>query len=562
MPLHAERPIVRVEPGSMHTIETRNPENLFGLWSVFSKCSPAMEDGKRYENLAWRLWSRETFCCAHDHTFPPRWSFDRRVTGDAAEPPELSSSVASDDSISDSAITATTRSNSSISRPKLGRQDSTASQARGKHTTPIDLEKVVSSIQERKAIEPLSPLPELLARPVLLPTTKPSENTTPRPSSPPRVRYVPQSSSTVATAVDSNSTSPPVGSDTSACTEVSTHSVVHGFSPTHISTSIRSSTNLNPNPILKNSVVPRSEFPKVDLAKKKKTVFTLGGSSDEDTLSSFEHSYMAKHTSLSDNMQRSGPMSKVTSFKEDVTTRTFQEASEESEEAIETESEEDSDDNAIEDDDSDDEDWEDDDNSGPSSLNEREMFKRVDSKPNLTSRRSLLTTLMHERDRASALQNAASRSTPAIRRSRASSPNGPSTGVSPPEDGGLMMRTQVPRSKPIIMTTSNVHPPALSPRTTRRNMLQTELTQSLRQNLLWERQQKNSTKNAVNKRAQSAVNLPALRRAMTTSDIQNMNGRDALPPALRSSTIREAAKNSSFNDYFDQGLGEYHHKGW
>lgn len=70
----------------MHTIETRNPENLFGLWSgmclslynqpaenpadtllpVFSKCSPAMEDGKRYENMVSRpAWVRnpcETAC--------------------------------------------------------------------------------------------------------------------------------------------------------------------------------------------------------------------------------------------------------------------------------------------------------------------------------------------------------------------------------------------------------------------------------------------------------------------------------------------------------------------
>ena len=199
--------------------------------------------------------------------------------------------------------------------------------------------------------------------------------------------------------------------------------------------------------------------------------------------------------------------------------RTFHDPTpEESEGAIETDSEDDMEDNAIMEDDSDDDDWEDDDNnSGPSSVNEKEMFQRVDSKPNLTSHRSLLTTLMHEGDRAQALQNAASRSTPAIRRSRTTSPNGPSTGNSPQEDSGLMMRQQVPRSKPIIMTTSNVHPPALSPRTTRRNMLQTELTQSLRQNLLWERQQKNSTTNAVNKRAQSAVSIPALRRAMTTN---------------------------------------------
>jgi hypothetical protein len=261
-------------------------------------------------------------------------------------------------------------------------------------------------------------------------------------------------------------------------------------------------------------------------------------------------------------MRAQPPIRKSTSFKNEVSTRTFRDfTSEESEGAIETDSEDDSDDNAIVEEESDDEWVDDEDNSIPSSVNDKDLFKRVDSKPNLTSRRSLLTQAMHQEDRAQALQNAASRSTPAIRRSRTSSPNGPSTGNSPQEDAGLMMRSHT-RAKPIIMTTSNVHPPALSPRTTRRNMLQTELTQSLRQNLLWERQQKNSTTNAVNKRAQSAVSIPALRRAMTTSDIKGLH-QGAPQAMLKTATLREAAKNNnSFNDYFDQGLQEYHQKGW
>ncbi|KAF2741872.1 DUF1752-domain-containing protein [Sporormia fimetaria CBS 119925] len=557
MPLHSERPVVRVEPSSMRTVETRDPENLFGLWSVFSRLTPAIEDGKRYENLAWRLWSRETFCCAHDHTFPPRFSFSHVHDSSDPEPPALSSSVASDDSVADTPVTAA----STTARPHLQRHDST-SQARGKHTTPIDLEKVVSSIQSKKAIEPLSPLPlQLRKTPV---RRLPSANTTPRPASPPPARYVPESSaSTIATHLGSNATTPPVGSDASTSTELSTHSIVHGFAPGRISSSIRSSASLNPAPILKNSM-SRNEVPRPNLAaSKKKPVFTLGGSSDEDTVSSFEASYMAKRSSLSDSLHRPGPMPKVTSFKDQVDRRVFQDVSEESEEAVETESDTDSDDNAIESDDSDDDDeWEDDDNSGPASVNERELFQRVDSKPNLTSRRSLLTTMMHEGDRAKALQNAASRSTPAIRRSRTSSLNGPSTGSSPHEDSGLMMRPQVPRSRPIIMTTSNMHPPALSPRTTRRNMLQTELTQSLRANLLWERQQKNSALNAVNKRAQSAVSIPALRRAATTSDIRGLK-----PGAQRAAQpdapfLDPARNNSSLNEYFSEGLQDYHVKGW
>ncbi|KAF2263097.1 DUF1752-domain-containing protein [Lojkania enalia] len=569
MPLRAERPIVRLVPGTVHTIETRNVENLFGLWSVFSKCSPAMEDGKRYENMAWRLWGRETFCCAPDHIIPPRWSFERPLSSEA-EVPELSSSVASDDSVADCAITSTTtRSNSSSSRPDLRRNDSTDSRARGKHITPIDLEKVVNSIQEKRQIEPLSPLPPQLSQTLPMRQKLVASDTTPRPSSPPpAARFVPESStSTVATALGSEEMSPPVGSEVSTATDLSSHSIVHGFDPARISTSTRSSTNLNPTPILKTSAHAKPEPTKTEPAKKKQPMFMLGGSSDEDNASSFENSmYAVKRSSLSDSLRKNAPGllgRKTTSFKNEVSTRTIHDAisSEESEEAIESESEDESD-NAIEEDDSDEE-WEDDnEDSGPSSVNDN-MFHKVDSRPNLTSRRSLLTTLMHEGDRAQALQNAASQSTPAIRRSRISTPNGPSTGISPQEDSGLMIRPQATRAKPIIMTTSNVHPPALSPRTTRRNMLQTELTQSLRQNLLWERQQKNATTNAVNKRHQSAAaSIPALRRAMTTNDIKGLN---AFPQQAmnKASTFRDQTKNnSSFNDYFDQGLQEYHQKGW
>ncbi|PVH93977.1 DUF1752-domain-containing protein [Periconia macrospinosa] len=567
MPLHADRPIVRVEHDSMRSIEIRNPENLFGLWSVFSKCSPVLQDGRRYENIAWRLWGRETQCCLPEHADAPEWSLERSTSED---PPELSTSVASDDSVS------ATTSNCS-SRPDLRRHDSANSQARSKHITPIDLEKVVNSIQEKRTIEPLSPLPAQLAPPSTEEPDIATEEKTPRRASPSppitAARFIQDSTSTVATTMVTDTASPTVGSEISTSTDLSSHSVVHGFAPGKVSTSIRSSsTNLNPTPILKSSFIPRPPPSKAEPVKKKQPMFTLGGSSDEDNSSSFEAYSMTKRSSLSDNLRRSGLINKTTSFKNEIATRTIHDAmSEESEameSAIESESDEESDENAIEEDESDEGDWEDDnEESMPPSEDEKPMFQRVDSKPNLVSRRSLLTTMMHQGDRAQALQNAASRSQPAIRRSRTSTPNGPSTGNSPQEDGGLMMRQQASRARPIIMTTSNVHPPMLSPRTTRRNMLQTELTQSLRQNLLWERQQKNSAINAVNKRVQSAASIPALRRAMTTNDIKGMEAqadRNHIQNMTKSSTIyKDTSKNnSSFNDYFDQGLQEYHQKGW
>jgi len=442
-----------------------------------------MEDGKRYENMAWRLWSRETFCCQPDNlTAAPRWSFEQQLP---AEVPELSTSVASDDSNLEVAIASTARSDStSAPRPDLRRHDSANSQARGKHMTPIGLEKVVNSIQEKKFLEPLSPLPPQLAAPIVEQHVC-ADITTPRPSSPPTTaRRIPDSStSTVATTQGSDAMSPVVGSEASASTDMSHHSVVRGFERGNISTSVRSSTSLNPTPILKSSAsfVARPPPSKLDMGKKKQPMFTLGGSSDEDAASSFE-AYSLKRSSLTENLRKAPLMRKTTSFKNEVSTRTYQEMTSESEGAIESDSEDDVDESAIDDDDEDEDDsdaeWEDDngeEESVPASPKQGGLFRRVDSKPNLTSHRSLLTSALHEGDRAQAMQNAASRSQPAIRRSRTTTPNGPSTGTSPQEEG-LIMRTHT-RAKPIIMTTSNTsHPPAMSPRTTRRHMLSSELT--------------------------------------------------------------------------------------
>lgn len=118
------------------------------------------------------------------------------------------------------------------------------------------------------------------------------------------------------------------------------------------------------------------------------------------------------------------------------------------------------------------------------------------------------------------------------------------------------------KPKPIIMTTSNVHPPAMSPRTTRRLMLQSELTSSLRQNLLWERQQKNATNNAVAKRQQSAVSLPALRRAATTSNITGMTAEAQQHQNGNAPFMDDAKFNSLTHDVYSTGINAYHQAGW
>lgn len=526
-----------------------------------------MEDGRRLENLSWRLWNRETFCCAPRRKSRASIPVPQAGTTDIPAP-ELSSSIESasseelDEHFSHPQPPTTTIPKA---RPEIWRRD--CSRGREKHITPVDLEKIVISIKENQELEPIElPMPTPSIKPSeheLHPTTATrdlsrltlNDSVTPQLSQPAitdsslttsRATLLESSASTVDTNDDEASQT--VGSETSSNTEMSAHSIIRGFVPGGAPSSYRSQTNLaaQPTPILKTS----PQYAQAKTAKKKGPMFTIGTSSGEDESSLDSHMYRSQ---LSESLRRphstlSGANGrKQTSFKDEVAVgrAAHHDAVFESDDEDEEVSE-----SAIEDDD-DSSDWEDsEDMSGPSSVNEKEMFQRVDSRPNLTSRRSLLTTLMHEPDRAKALANAASRSTPHIRRSGRSTPNGPSVGTSP--ESGIQITAEdtatASRARPIIMTTSNTHPPqlALSPRTTRRNMLSTELTESLRKNLLWERQHR------------STGNLAALKRRHTSTDVKNLRQHPEPAPVL---SHQDGTKQFT-NDYFHAGLQEYHAKGW
>ena len=528
-----------------------------------------MEDGKRLENLSWRLWNRETFCCEPRAKARSSIAAPKAAAATDIPMPKLSSSLDSasseelDDQYSQSEPAATTIPKA---RPELWRAH--CSRGHEKHITPVDLEKIVISIKHNQELDqPIElPMPTPSIQPAELPSTtvarelsnlqlsddttimQASHNTTTDQSSltTSRATLLESSASTVDTYDDAESQT--VGSESSSNTEMSTHSIIRGFIPGGAPSSYRSQTNLaaaQPTPILKTS----PQYAQSKPAKKKGAMFTIGTSSGEDESSLESHMYRSQ---LSESLRRpnshlsASSSKKQTSFKEEVAVgRAAQhspvfESDDEDEEGVSE--------SAIEDDD-DSSDWEDsDDQSGPSSVNEKELFQRVDSRPNLTSRRSLLTTLMHEPDRAKALANAASKSTPQIRTSRRSTPNGPSVATSPEADAQLPVHEQPTRARPIIMTTSNTHPTqlALSPRTTRRNMLSTELTESLRKNLLWERQHR------------STGNLAALKRRHTSNDVKNLRQHPEPAPVLS----HQAGTKGFTNDYFHAGLQEYHAKGW
>ena len=569
--------MLKVDVAKMHKVDPKNVENLYGMWSgkdslfatfssqllifsiiVFSKCADSMEDGRRLENLSWRIWNRETFCCETQPQSTTTPEINRsRSRPRTADIPELSASVESASSDAsdqlDNRHSLRTAPVSFRSSPlRCTESVNAVSRGREKHISSLGLEKMVLSIKERQKMEPLSPS---IADAV--PTLMSSTDITPRPASPSMHAPLRSSESSSSTAPLSSpgsehSSRQTVGSDTSA-ELIAPHSVVRGFSPNQVSSSYRSHTHLAPTPIPTKSV-PHSKAE----GSKMGGIFLLGGSSGDDDDSSFDEQMSCQQTrqsSLTAGLKLPLKGKKQTSFKDEVESRTINHKSHEDEEVFESDDEGDAPESAIEeeeedDDDDDGSDWEDSISDSAEPLaNDQQLFQRVDSRPNIISRRSLLTTLMHQPDRAAAFANMASKSASVVPRSRVSPSNGDSAGTSPEEeDSGLaMLPPNMTRSKPIIMTTSNIHPPALSPRTTRRNMLATELTQSLRKHLLWERQQKSTTANAV------------LKRRHTAHDVANLQEYPGQKPGLASN---DGSKNNSWNHYFDHGLGEYHQTGW
>lgn len=195
-------------------------------------------------------------------------------------------------------------------------------------------------------------------------------------------------------------------------------------------------------------------------------------------------------------------------------------------------------------------------------MDDKVTFKRDLSKANLTSRRSLITLMLAQNERSQKLGNVASQSTSAIPRSRTtrhahSLMASPSDSDESPLEMKRTLRpppmrsiNEVPRTaaQPIMSTAHGMQQAALSPRTTRRNMLATELTESLRRHLLWERSQKTSTVNAV------------LKRRHTSQDVANLKQYPERPYMKKEDDDVNA---SSWDQYLNkEAFNGYHSKGW
>ena len=513
-------PVLSLDRGKMHHIDPSNACSLMAMWSIFSKCSETLEEGPRLENLSWRVWSRESLCVTPIDNSPPR----------ASQVPSLSSSYSSSDSLVEMRTMPVKIKHRSRSPPQ---EDCASSLSKSRHLSPDTLEKIVATIQDKTDLGPLSP--SLEASP---PFAKMSSHEEQSPSksmqsseavSEKKVKDLRDSTDSCFSNITTGTTSTQRqsehrDSDTSASSDgpIRSGSIVHGFSPAAPS-SCRSRT-ISPS---LNSAPPTKPVPQSKTVLKSSAMFTLGGSSEDDE-SSFEQRVLSvrglpQRSSLSQSWSRQNAMRgksqlqpKRTSFRDVVAQRRIQEDAENDEGAIESSDEENDTDevieSAIDEDEDDADDWEDSNSDDGRTSQEPHLFRRVDSRPDLVSRRSMLTLALNNGQ--GGLAHAYSQ--PALYRSRQGSPpQDPSIANSPDDDDGMVM--QASNRPPIaIPPTRSSKSLAHSPRTTRIKMLSTELTESLRRNLLLERQEKSHTANAFLRRgrnAQSMANLTIAGRA-------------------------------------------------
>ncbi|KAL7794481.1 hypothetical protein V8C37DRAFT_401229 [Trichoderma ceciliae] len=549
MPYRLDTHVLTVDANVIHKVDTGNPANLYSMWTVFSRCADSVEQGRRLENLSWRLWQREqlidsahrSFIVQSTRTSPKDIPSEARLP----ELPQLSSSVdslANEDTLEFTSVSAPLE-----IRPRIRRLDSSASR-RDRHISSDDFEKMVVSIVKDKA--PLS-APSQQTSP-LTATCKPVESITRSGSTTTESRLSEQPSevSLATPEMESTATSPRDVSDVPVfAAPLKPSASIDDCIPEPSSSPAHKPVQSKKQPprfalggSYSSSDCGQSVEARKSILASKKPMFQIGGSSEEE-------SSLASSRNLPS-------ASKQTSFSNNLITHHI-----DAESAIDSDTEGEYIDESAIDDDDDSSDWEDSiDESGKPSVDEK-FFQRVESKANLTSRPSLITLMLAQNDRAKNLGNQASQSTSALSRSR-SVLNGSSLAGSPndSDEGPLMMKgmrqsnlkpiNEIPRSsaQPITATAIHVHAQAaLSPRTTRRNMLATELTESLRRHLLWERQQKSSTVNAV------------LKRRHTSHDVANLKQYPERPCLKQSEDVNA----SSWNQYLTKEANNgYHSKGW
>ncbi|WBW72665.1 GATA-like domain protein [Schizosaccharomyces osmophilus] len=135
----SSNPMLSLETDNIAKLGTLTADNLSCMWNVFTKCAENLENGRRLENLSWRLWYRETVMSESGQS-----PYERME----ASIPDLSSSCGSIASSADSDAGVCTYSpNSKSDTIRLNSSTNFGSQESSVHDNPRGLINSTSSLR-------------------------------------------------------------------------------------------------------------------------------------------------------------------------------------------------------------------------------------------------------------------------------------------------------------------------------------------------------------------------------------------------------------------------------
>lgn len=531
----AAQPVLALAFNNINKIDRVDCDQLSSLWTVFTKCAESLENGRRLENLSWRLWYRE--CQLNDrdmqrsqgrsavHTATrPHLKRERTFSSNAV--PGLSASVESASTVEERDLPV-----SSSPEERLKSQQ---------HLTPDRFHQLVSQFGHEAPQEEWMERPDKLdvVQPTKsVPSSKPSERTV----SPEQLDYL---------SIKVRNTSHLLNAEDTSNGLRRASSVVHGFHPSLVSVKKPLAGSL-----------PKSQ--RATEAKQGKQMFFIDSSpsgSDVERECSMKRSKKKKSllkaaipAAASPSPKQEAPK-KRRSFKEIVAQGSGYDSSPfDSDEdgdtaakmpkrtvmesAIMSSDDEDEDQsNATPDENEDD--WASvcTESRANSFTENNTLFNKMQTlpkpRPAIASRKSLLSTLFT--DPTIRLSNAQSRSSPAIAQSRRPSPvsSPPPQHRRPNGPGFSATNDALLAPGPVTAAAADIKG-SISPRTTRRNMLATELSESLRKHLLWERRQKpanaNNAAQAVLKRRHTAFDMTQLTEFPTAQQSGTSTPRPDVP---------------------------------
>lgn len=504
-------PVLLLASNSIGKLGTLDADNLCCIWTVFTKCGENLENGRRLENLSWRLWYRTTHFCNEDSSFctyktnnhshaSSEFSKDKGF-----DVPELSSSVDSASSLDEHEIKRKIP-NYDSSKMHVLVQESSKKPKTIQYVSPGRFQKIIMDLTPFKIItEKWKNVHNATCS-----TLHQHEHCmydSPKDSK--QLSISPNDSQSIYS--NQNSVSSNAYSSCHLNTELQTP---NKYSKPAENTHVNDTLNFHVNMPSSETFVQHNFIKTTKPPEKTDKMFFIQETLPSESFIEDVSKNNSKSNTLKSSRQsvKSKPIKHI-SFQKSTNTCISEVSDNEQSECGDTNNS------------ADDDDWDSVYDSSFSSTNEKHLFQRINThlpKPQLHSRRSLLSLILQNKSNGN-LTNSGSKSSPAIALSQASVSS--------------TISKQVTHQQTAATHVSNVCSPVISPRTIRRNMFATELSESLRKNLLWERQQR------------AITTFGTLKYRHTTDDVTKLSG----------SSSQLSKENHNF---FDDRDYSYHAAGW